>query len=123
MGLTAAPRPVDRRPSARRSALEHAWWAAAVAAGAGFALAAILQSAPGPLLLLVAGLAGGGGLLLAPARPATARGLRAHLAGASCVADAVLVVVGVGHHPSAGLAAAAVLLAASPWTLRWISAR
>lgn len=115
-------RPEARRRSARQSTLERAWWTAAGAMGAVFALLAILQSPTPPLLALVAGLTAGGGLLVRAA-PATARGRRPYVPAVASVAGVVLVVVGVGHHPSAGLAAAAVLLAVSPWTLRWISGR
>jgi hypothetical protein len=83
--------------------------------------AAVVESPWRPLLLLVTGLGVLGGVLFVHVPWPTVHARREYLGGAAAVAAAVLVLVGFGHHPAAGLAAIGLLAGTSPWTLRWVS--
>lgn len=112
---------VSPKSSGERSRVDRAWTAVAGTASAVFVVLAILQSPPLPLLSLVLALASIGGVPFVQSPIGSAQGRREYAAGAAASAGLVLVAVGIGHHPTLGLTIVAVLLASSPWTLRWIS--
>lgn len=112
---------VRPKSSDERSRFDRAWTTVAVTASAVFVVLAILQSTPLPLLSLVLALSGVGGVPFVQSPIRSAQGRKEYVEGAAASACLVLVVVGIGHHPTLGLTTTAVLLGLSPWTLRRIS--
>jgi hypothetical protein len=98
------------------------WWTTVVlVAAAAWIAIAILQSPRLPLLGMAAGLGAVGGVLFVRAPASSAEGRRQYAVGALVVAVAVLVVIGVGHHPEAGLTVVVLLAGSSPQLIRWIA--
>lgn len=99
------------------------WTTAACVAIAGWSVVAVVESSRAPLVLLVTSLGLLGGLVLAATtRSARPRGRR-FLTGAAGTAGCLLVTVGVGHHPGAGLLTVALLAATSPPAIAWFVRR
>lgn len=82
-----------------------------------------MQSPRLPLVCLVVSLAAFGGMFTVRSSIRTATGRRQYLVGAARVAGAVLVVVGIGHHLTAGLAVVALSAASSPAVVGWLRRR
>ncbi len=97
------------------------WTAAILVAAAVWIVIAILQSPRMPLLGMVAGLGGLGGIPFVRAPGWSAEARRQYAVGALIVAVVVLVIIGIGHHPEAGLTVVAVLACSSPHVIRWIA--
>ena len=115
----APPQPRSR-PTSGWQRYRTAWTAVAVVAATGFVASAVLQSPPVPLLGLVAGPAVLGGVMSVTTQRWRSPAPRFFVEAALAVAAGVLVLVGIGHHVTGGLALVGVLGATSPWTLRWI---
>ena len=98
------------------------WWATAALTVASVWIAiAVLQSPWLPLLGMAAGLGAVGGVIFVRAPASSAKARREYAAGALGVAGVVLVTVGVGHHPEAGLTVVVLLAGSSPPLIRWIA--
>jgi hypothetical protein len=121
MPTRIAPRGHSRPAFDFDSRYDRCWTALALVAALAWIAIAILQSPWVPLSGMTAGLGGVGGALFVRAPASRAEGMRQYAAGASVVAAAVLVIIGVGHHPMAGLTVVALLTASSPRLLRWIA--
>jgi hypothetical protein len=126
MGTRTAPPSIGApRP---RSRYAEVWGAALLLTCAGLVVSAVLQSPLGPLLALVVTMAVWGALVgavdpqRASRRGETPTPLRMS-GGALVGACGVLILVGVGHDPAAGMASLGLLAGVSPWTLRWIAGR
>ena len=97
------------------------WTASVLVAAAVWILIAILQSPRLPLLVIVAGLGAVGGVLFVRAPASSPEARRQYVTGALIVAVVVLAIIGIGHHPDAGLTVIALLACSSPHLIRWIA--
>ena len=121
MATRTATRP-RAKASVTASAPYDRWWrTAALTAASVWIAIAVLQSPWLPLLGMAAGLGAVGGVIFVRAPASSAKAKRQYGAGALSVAALVLVTVGVGHHPLAGLTVVALLAGSSPPVIRWIA--
>lgn len=97
------------------------WTAAVLVAAAVWIVIAILQSPRLPLLGVATGLGSVDGVVFVRAPVSSAEARRQYAAGAFIVAVVALVIIGIGHHPEAGLTVAALLACSSPHLIRWIA--
>ncbi|MDX6372861.1 MAG: hypothetical protein QOD98_1849 [Nocardioidaceae bacterium] len=121
MDTRIAPRQRPRSGPGTASRYTRWWTTAALVAAAVWITVAILQSPLVPLLGMAAGLGAVGGVVCVRAPASSAKGRRQYAAGALGIAGLVLVTVGVGHHPAAGLTVVVLLACSSPPLIRWIA--
>lgn len=114
---TSSERPRSTRPAAG-SRYDRLWLITACLAAAAWIADAVTQSPLVPLSLLVLSLSLCGGLLAVQAPRRSTFTTRRFLYGTLCVAAAVLVTVGIGHHIVAGLLTLAPLAVMSPALVR-----
>jgi hypothetical protein len=121
MATRIAPRQWPRTGPSPDSRYSQVWTTLVLVAAAVWIAIAILQSPRLPLLFLTAGLGAVGGVVFVRAPASSSEGRRQYAAGALGVAVAVLVIIGVGHHPEAGLTVVTLLACSSPHLIRWIA--
>jgi hypothetical protein len=121
VGTRTSTDQVKGSTSAAPSRYERGWTTVTILAATGWIALGVSQSRLLPLLGLVAMLGAYAGVLTTRASVLTTRGRAQYVAGAASAAALVLVLVGMRHHPAAGLAMTAVLGAASPHLLRWVA--
>ena len=100
---------------------EAAWRTATTVAVVVFVVIAVLQTPRLPLLAMTCGLALVGGLAVVDAPVGSRRARRQFARGSACVALALLVLVGAGHHLTAALTTLGLLAGTSPWTLHYVA--
>lgn len=121
MATRIAPRQWSRTGLSQDFGYSQLWTTVVLIAAAVWIAIAILQSPRMPLLCITAGLGAVGGVLFVRAPASSAEGRRQYTAGALGVAASVLVIIGVGHHPEAGLTVVTLLACSSPQLIRWIA--